>query len=156
MAFKDIGKPRKVKKESDPRDLCVPVGDAVLHTKAPRRGEPGYGEGGGYRTYPCVIIENQETVDIETDLTDLADWCNRMLEKHGKTYTDLRIEIEREPTYYDEIITTYRLYGWRKETQVEVDHRLQQARAEKARTEDRERKEFERLQKKFAAGNVKG
>ena len=73
-----------------------------------------------------------------------------MLEKHAATYTDLRIEVERETGYYDEVTTTYRLHGKRPETDIERDLRIAQNKAEDLARLEREEKEFLKLQKKFA------
>lgn len=147
MTFKDIGKPRKNIKETDPREIRVPVGIPVLVTN--RKDGKKYGLP-YYTQFPLIVISEQVQFDFDnTNLETLVNWGTEMIAKYSDTYVGLTLEREVEPDYYDSVIVTYRLWGTRLETQVEVDFRVRKAQSEKAIKEANERKEFKRLQKKF-------
>ena len=150
MAFKDIGKPRKAK------DTTVyvtgPVGRPYLLEKGDKLLKQWeYSSKYRWLTLPAIIILDQEQLDFGdgADLVTLHETSGKLLTKYGAEYTNLHIEVERETGYYDEVTTTYTLWGTRPETELERDFRLKKEQADKQRKLDAERKEFERLQKKF-------
>ena len=93
------------------------------------------------------------TVDIQYGKTfaDLRDEMERIERTYGEDFEKFKFETEREQYRYEEgdYIVTY-VYGWRKETDEEYAERLNQAAKMEADREARERAEFERLARKFA------
>ena len=107
-----------------------------------------YGHGGseyidyGYahnRLYPCVSLKS-----LISELTQLQ-------REHRDRYQDMEFVEKRDCGCYHDCSCSpsYVLYGKRYETDLEYNFRLKQEAERKAEQEERERKEFERLQAKF-------
>lgn len=102
--------------------------------------------------------EKLTTIDFEyQDLKSLVNELQSILEDfEAKGYYSICIESEREYGYYDEVTTTYVLYGTRRESDKEREKRLEANRKareakkiEKEKKIDQDRELFESLKEKY-------
>lgn len=124
------------KKIRERRMITVCVGDAYLTRNYYNRNRK------------MIDYRNKVTVGVDDgDLDVLIGRLNALKEKYGADYTDLRLVSENNA--YDEYYS-YVLYGRRLENDVEYNFRIENAMRDVADKEEKERKEYERLAKKFA------
>jgi hypothetical protein len=107
-----------------------------------------------YKEFPFIRIDNQVRVNFDyVSLKELADTFTDLFKQYGDSYSDLRIDAVRgECGCYCsdcECGPEFYLVGSRLETEDEIDVRIELDIKRQAAVVDRERKEFERLQKKF-------
>jgi len=93
------------------------------------------------------------TIDMQyggMSFTDLYAELEAIKTDYGKEFSHFKLETDTISRAYEDgtDIVTY-VYGWREETNEEFDERLAQAASKVADNEERDRKEFERLAKKF-------
>ena len=103
--------------------------------------------------YRMKSVKSDESICmLDGRLSDVKDYIDSLIEKYGQ---DAYMEVESYGyDCYPELIISHE----RQETDAERDKRLAQARKEREKrakekllTEERERKEFARLQKKYEA-----
>lgn len=95
--------------------------------------------------------------EIEGSLDSAISTLQNLKEDFGsKGYDSLWLDKEVEYGYYNEMSTSYILYGTRKETDAEYDKRMeknrktrQKRKEDAARKLEEEKKEYERLKEKF-------
>lgn len=108
-----------------------------------------YRSGGDYLDYGYA----HERLYPQSSLKSLIRELTRLQRKYRDRFQDMEfIEKNDCGCFYDcSCSPSYVLYGKRYETDLEYNFRLKQEAKVKANQEERERKEFERLQAKFGA-----
>jgi hypothetical protein len=95
-----------------------------------------------------VKVGYSSTYEFEGSLKDVAERIQELIKEHGP-----EAWLDYNPHYYydydNEPSPRYEIYIKREETDAEVKQRLMQEAEEKRKREETERKEFERLSKKF-------
>lgn len=82
------------------------------------------------------------------EFSELRSEMDSIEAEFSGVYERFKIETDTEYQYDGDIIVS-RVYGWRAETDAEYQARLDAIAAQVAAREEQERKEFERLAKKF-------
>lgn len=99
------------------------------------------------------FIEIQQTVevDFESDLDWIITKLAELKQTYGNTYSNLHFQSARDcGCRYDcSCLPTYHLNGLRPETELERQHREESSIKLENEKNERERREFERLAKKF-------
>jgi hypothetical protein len=133
-----------------PKTIHVRVGNPVRINK----GDRASGYVPKYTEFPFIRIDNQVRINLDyTSLKTLVETFTDLFNQYGETYSDLRIDAVRGECgcYYSDCGCgpEYYLVGSRLETEDEIDVRIELDTKRQAAADNRERKEFERLQKKF-------
>jgi hypothetical protein len=122
--------------------ISVPVGpDPKISQYRPSQG------GGEYLDYGY----SRARLYPQTSLKSLISELTRLQKEYRDRFQDMEFVEKRDCGCYHDCSCSpsYVLYGHRYETDVEYNFRLQQEEKVKTIQEERERKEFERLQAKF-------
>jgi hypothetical protein len=102
-----------------------------------------------------VFIEKSKhgiTVNPDVCFADLRADLDSIEREYGDTHSKFKIDVTTEHEYYNgEESTHYYVYGWRHETDKEFDARCAVQVKHDTQIADRERKEYERLAKKFGS-----
>lgn len=98
-----------------------------------------------------VILEHDIKHSLDGTLAEAVEVLNEMIQRYGP---DARLDIDKEFEPYSDYAYAYvRLYGKREETDAEYQKRIGEEQKNLARQLENERREFERLAKKFATNN---
>lgn len=106
------------------------------------------------REIRIVLREEITLYNFAGDLLDVIDDLQNMYDTYGKDYDRLELEANEVRDYYD-THQCFDLVGFRPETDKERLKRLDDVKKQKLAIEARERKEYERLKKKFESGRKK-
>jgi hypothetical protein len=88
-------------------------------------------------------------VDPSVSFDDLRADLDSIESTYGDTYSQFRIDEVEEYGYHGSASLHYYVYGWRTETDKEYEVRCADQVKYDIQTAERERKEYERLAKKF-------
>jgi hypothetical protein len=106
-----------------------------------------------------VFIPNSNvgvTICPDTSFEELRADLDSIESEFGDTHSKFKIEVTSESDWYGGSDTTYYyVYGWRHETDTELELRRQAQKIHDSEVVDREREEYERLAKKFAGKETK-
>lgn len=95
-----------------------------------------------------VSLSEVSPYELEGTLADAANQIQRWIEQYGPT-ARLNWEPDHWPQYNDSPSPQYNISHDREETSEEYNKRIKHEEIQKAIQDDRDRKEFERLAKKF-------
>jgi hypothetical protein len=100
-----------------------------------------------------VFIPNSNvgvTIYPDTSFEELRADLDSIENEYGETHDKFKIDVTTEYGRHGDSDTThYYVYGWRYETNTELELRRQAQKIRDSEVVDRERKEYERLAKKF-------
>lgn len=93
------------------------------------------------------IISEDDTLEV---LQEMLGAAKARAESEG--VGDVRVVVETEKGYYDDVSVIVNLIGWREETEQEATMRQQQEAERALRTVDQRRKMYEQLKREFGGG----
>lgn len=93
----------------------------------------------------------KETVYIEQEVEKLIETLKSLKKEYSKDYSDFRLGTIRDcGCYHDcDCAPSYVLMGYREQVPVELEYEALQKKISKERAEERDRREFARLQEKY-------
>ena len=100
------------------------------------------------------VVDKNIKYGLEGDLSSAINKLQNLYEEHSSKYERLEIEISMESEYGYEYVAV-QLLGFRHETPEEIATRIEADAKYKQRQKDKEIKELERLQKKYAKSKDK-
>lgn len=119
------------------RVISVSVGDPVIRNDR------------GPNPKPYII--NRVSIYPESQVDALIKDLINIKEKYGDTYTNLSVESERDCGCYGDCSCSpyYYVWGCRLESDLEYNYRLTEENKRMKEQEERDRKSYEELKKKF-------
>lgn len=104
----------------------------------------------------AIAYKDREIVYVETELKNLIKRLTDLEEKYRDRYKDMYLDGEKDCGCYSMdcgCTPTYYLKGRRYETDIEYEHRIAREKKFQADQEERERRAYEELKKKFEGKN---
>lgn len=93
------------------------------------------------------VQETEKIIDGSYDTKKIVDLISILQELHSRGFTDVELDVEH--SYYDEVRPFMEVKRIRKETDIEYNKRIKSERVAASARERAERREYEKLRKKF-------